>query len=134
MRSTEIEALRNRSEFNRKLTGERITKLLSKAVAGAFTIGFINFLLLRVINNLLGLNIFAHIIACLLLGLLFGWTLALIVIKLSKSVENILRPMFFNEQVLIDKIETAEERANGKESFKEDYDLVGENSGKKSNS
>lgn len=97
-----------------------LEKLIHVTMVIGFSIGVVDIIILNFVLGFLGDNILANIAVCVVLGILFGFILAKIAIKRVWRANNIIRPVFFDIEILEDKLER-----------QEDYDLVGEKCGNK---
>jgi hypothetical protein len=110
-------------KWREEITKLELEKLIHVTMIIGFCIGVVNIIILNFIQSFLGDNILAHIAVCVVLGILFGFILAKVAIKRVWRANVIVRPLFFDIQILENKLE-----------HREDYDLVGEVHEKNSNS
>lgn len=107
-------------KWREEITKLELERLIHITMVIGFCIGVVDIIILNFVLGFLGDNILAHIAVCTVLGILFGFILAKIAIKRVWRANNIIRPVFFDMEILEDKLER-----------QEDYDLVGEKCGNK---
>ena len=102
-------------KWREEITKLELERLIHITIIIGFCIGVIDIIILNFIQSFLGDNILAHIAVCVVLGIVSGFILAKIAIKRVWKANVIIRPLFFDIQILENKLE-----------HQEDYDLVGE--------